>query len=51
VLTLAAGLAEGLGRSMPRAWFTVTSPSNVLLASDGLRIIDFGILRAAMPMR
>jgi serine/threonine protein kinase len=47
VLALAAGLAEGLGAVhaagvVHRAF----QPGNVLLASDGPRIIDFGISRA-----
>ncbi len=48
VLTLAAGLAEGL-----QAIHAVgvvhrdLKPSNVLLADDGPRVIDFGISRAA----
>jgi hypothetical protein len=48
VLTLAAGLAEGL--SAVHAAGVVhrdLKPSNVLLASDGPHIIDFGISRAA----
>ena len=48
VLMLAAGLAEGL--STLHAAGVVhrdLKPSNVLLASDGPRIIDFGISRAA----
>jgi serine/threonine protein kinase len=47
VLSLAAGLAEGLG--VIHAAGVVhrdLKPSNVLLASDGPRIIDFGISRA-----
>src|SRR5690242_347256 len=47
-LTLAAGLAEGL--EVIHAAGVVhrdLKPSNVLLASDGPRIIDFGISRAA----
>ena len=47
VLTLAAGLAEGLGAIHSAG--TVhrdLKPSNVLLARDGPRIIDFGISRA-----
>ncbi len=48
VLTLAAGLAEGL--EVIHAAGVVhrdLKPSNVLLAQDGPRIIDFGISRAA----
>jgi serine/threonine protein kinase len=47
VLTLAAGLAEGLG-AVHAAGIVHRDlkPSNVLLASDGPRIIDFGISRA-----
>lgn len=48
VLALAAGLAEGLG--VIHAAGVVhrdLKPSNILLASDGPRIIDFGISRAA----
>ncbi len=48
VLTLAAGLAEGL--SAVHAAGVVhrdLKPSNVLLAGDGPHIIDFGISRAA----
>ncbi|HEY6278113.1 MAG TPA: protein kinase [Streptosporangiaceae bacterium] len=48
VLTLAAGLAEGLG--VIHAAGVVhrdLKPSNVLLADDGPRVIDFGISRAA----
>jgi serine/threonine protein kinase len=47
VLTLAAGLAEGL-RAVHAAGVIHRDlkPSNVLLASDGPRIIDFGISRA-----
>ncbi len=48
VLTLAAGLAEGLG-AVHAAGIVHRDlkPSNVLLATDGPRIIDFGISRAA----
>jgi serine/threonine protein kinase len=48
VLSLAAGLAEGLG-AIHAAGIVHRDlkPSNVLLASDGPRIIDFGISRAA----
>jgi hypothetical protein len=48
VLTLAAGLAEGLG-AIHAAGIVHRDlkPSNVLLARDGPRIIDFGISRAA----
>jgi serine/threonine protein kinase len=48
VLTLAAGLAEGL--SAIHAAGVVhrdLKPANVLLADDGPRVIDFGISRAA----
>ncbi len=47
VLTLAAGLAEGL-RAVHAAGLVHRDlkPSNVLLAGDGPRIIDFGISRA-----
>jgi eukaryotic-like serine/threonine-protein kinase len=47
VLTLAAGLAEGLG-AIHRAGLVHRDlkPSNVLLASDGPRVIDFGISHA-----
>jgi len=48
VLTLAAGLAEGLGAVHAAGMVhRDLKPSNVLLASDGPRIIDFGISRAA----
>jgi len=48
VLTLAAGLAEGLGAiHAENMVHRDLKPSNVLLASDGPRIIDFGISRAA----
>src|SRR5499427_5935296 len=44
VLTLAAGLAEGLGAVHAAGMVhRDLKPSNVLLASDGPRIIDFGI--------
>src|SRR5262252_3371017 len=47
VLTLAAGLAEGLGAVHAAGMVhRDLKPSNVLLASDGPRIIDFGIARA-----
>jgi serine/threonine protein kinase len=47
VLTLAAGLAEGLGAVHAAGLVhRDLKPSNVLLASDGPRIIDFGISRA-----
>jgi hypothetical protein len=48
VLALAAGLAAGL-RTVHAAGIVHRDlkPSNVLLASDGPRIIDFGISRAA----
>ena len=48
VLTLAAGLAEGLGAIHTEGMVhRDLKPSNVLLADDGPRIIDFGISRAA----
>ena len=48
VLTLAAGLAEGLEAIHAQGMVhRDLKPSNVLLASDGPRIIDFGISRAA----
>jgi Protein kinase domain len=48
VLTLAAGLAEGLEAIQAEGMVhRDLKPSNVLLASDGPRIIDFGISRAA----
>jgi serine/threonine protein kinase len=48
VLTLAAGLAEGLDAIHAEGMVhRDLKPSNVLLASDGPRIIDFGISRAA----
>jgi hypothetical protein len=48
VLTLAAGLAEGLGAvHAAGVVHRDLKPSNVLLAADGPRIIDFGISRAA----
>lgn len=48
VLTLAAGLAEGLEAIHAESMVhRDLKPSNVLLASDGPRIIDFGISRAA----
>ena len=48
VLTLAAGLAEGL-EAIHAAGIVHRDlkPSNVLLAEDGPRVIDFGISRAA----
>jgi len=47
VLTLAAGLAEGLGAIHAEGMVhRDLKPSNVLLAADGPRIIDFGISRA-----
>ena len=48
VLTLAAGLAEGL-ETIHAAGVAHRDlkPSNVLLAGDGPRVIDFGISRAA----
>jgi serine/threonine protein kinase len=48
LLTLAAGLAEGI--SAVHAAGVVhrdLKPSNVMLARDGVRLIDFGIARAA----
>ena len=48
VLTLAAGLAEGLGAIHAEGMIhRDLKPSNVLLAGDGPRIIDFGISLAA----
>jgi serine/threonine protein kinase len=48
VFMLAAGLAEGLGAvHAAGVVHRDLKPSNVLLASDGPRIIDFGISRAA----
>ncbi len=48
VLTLAAGLAEGLeGIHAAGVVHRDLKPSNVLLADDGPRVIDFGISRAA----
>ena len=48
VLTLAAGLTEGLEAIHAEGMIhRDLKPSNVLLASDGPRIIDFGISRAA----
>jgi hypothetical protein len=48
VLQLASGLAEGLGAiHAAGVVHRDLKPSNVLLASDGPRIIDFGISRAA----
>jgi hypothetical protein len=47
VMTLAAGLAEGLGAIHAEGMVhRDLKPSNVLLANDGPRIIDFGISRA-----
>jgi hypothetical protein len=47
VLTLAAGLAEGLGAvHAAGVVHRDLKPANVLLASDGPRIIDFGISHA-----
>jgi serine/threonine protein kinase len=48
VLTLAAGLAEGLNAiHAAGVVHRDLKPSNVLLAEDGPRVIDFGISRAA----
>src|SRR6185437_4055962 len=48
VLSLAAGLAEGLEAIHAAGVVHLDlKPSNVLLAADGPRIIDFGISRAA----
>lgn len=48
VLSLAAGLAEGLGAiHSAGVVHRDLKPSNVLLAEDGPRVIDFGISRAA----
>jgi serine/threonine protein kinase len=48
VVALAAGLAEGLGAiHAVGVVHRDLKPSNVVLASDGPRIIDFGIARAA----
>ena len=48
VLALAAGLLEGLGAIHAQGLVhRDLKPSNVLLASDGPRVIDFGISRAA----
>ena len=48
VLTLAAGLAEGLAAIHAVGLVhRDLKPSNVLLAEDGPRVIDFGISRAA----
>jgi eukaryotic-like serine/threonine-protein kinase len=48
VLTLAAGLAEGLAAIHAAGLVhRDLKPSNVLLAEDGPRVIDFGIARAA----
>ncbi len=47
VLALAAGLAEGLGAVHSAGVVHLDlKPSNVLLAADGPRVIDFGISRA-----
>ena len=48
VMSLAAGLAEGLGAIHAAGLVhRDLKPSNVLLAEDGPRVIDFGISRAA----
>src|SRR5579863_2386099 len=48
VLTLAAGLAEGLGAVHAAGVIhRDLKPANVLLAEDGPRLIDFGISQAA----
>jgi serine/threonine protein kinase len=48
VLALAAALAEGLAAiHAANVVRRDLKPSNVLLAADGPRIIDFGIARAA----
>jgi len=48
VLTLAAGLAEGLAAiHVVGVVHRDLKPANVLLADDGPRVIDFGISRAA----
>ena len=48
VLSLAAGLAEGLGAIHAVGLVhRDLKPSNILLADDGPRVIDFGISRAA----
>jgi serine/threonine protein kinase len=48
LLAVAAGLAEGLGAiHSADIVHRDLKPSNVLLGQDGLRVIDFGIARAA----
>ncbi|MGA2829559.1 MAG: protein kinase, partial [Streptosporangiaceae bacterium] len=48
LLILAAGLAEGLGAIHAAGVIhRDLKPSNVMLAPDGVRVIDFGIARAA----